>query len=376
MLPEKLRWISVQFEPEGDPRLLLQIALRLEAEGNLEGAATVYDRAYGLDPQAADVGLARERVLDRLAVVEHDVIFRYVPGGPFLMGSHTGEPDERPRHPVWLSPYWLSETPVSWATYCRLMGWEPPPAGFPRQEGPPPQGFHAPTFHLHGENKIRLQYCEDLTTRARDWHSHAPGQTWRQGNQTQNAQELFGAPQRSDPKAPWRYGTKPMVAVSWQAAQELADHISTTEIRYSLPTEAQWEKAARGGLIGACHAWGDEPPAADNCDFGRFREFSVRPMTALPPNGYGLYAMNGCVWEWTRDWYDRDNYRESAEMDPAGPARGEEKVLRGGSWSDCADVVTVTFRMSRGSGSWREGQWGAHLAPNIGFRLCRTAAKP
>src|SRR6185437_14815615 len=94
MLPEKYRWITVQFEPEGDPRLLFAIAQQLEDEGNLEGAATVYDRAYGLDPTAADVCTARGRVLDQLAVVEHGICFRYIPEGPFLMGNHTGEADE------------------------------------------------------------------------------------------------------------------------------------------------------------------------------------------------------------------------------------------------------------------------------------------
>ncbi len=352
MLPEKYQWIAVQFEPgEGDPQQLFEIARRLEAEGNREGAATVYDRAYGLDPRADDVREARGRVLDQLAVVEHGIGFRYVPAGPFLMGNHTGEPDERPWHPVWLSPYWLSETPVSWETYCRLMDWEAPPNGFPRQGAAQPQGSNQAGFHLNEENKIRRTYCTERVTPA---DGSAP-------------------PASPDPNAPRRYDTKPMVAVSWQSALELAARLSTSEIRYSLPTEAQWEKGARGALIGARHAWGDEPPSAERCDFDRFREFSILPMTTFAPNGYGLFAMNGCVWEWTRDWYDRDYYRASAETDPEGPAEGEEKVLRGGSWADCADAVTVTFRMSRGSASWREGTWGHHLAPNIGFRLCRTA---
>ena len=84
--------------------------------------------------------------------------------------------------------------------------------------------------------------------------------------------------------------------------------------------------------------------------------------------------MNGCVWEWTRDWYDRDAYRHQADADPEGPEEGQEKVLRGGSWADCADVLTVSFRMSRGSSSWRQGEWGVRRAPNIGFRLCRMTA--
>jgi formylglycine-generating enzyme required for sulfatase activity len=376
MLPEKYQWITVQFEPEGDPWLLLQIGRELEADGNLEGAATVYDRAFGLAPQEEEIRQARQSALEGLAVAEHGILFRYVPYGSFLMGRIDGEPDERPWHPVWLSAFWMSETPISWEAYCRLMDWEPPPTSFPRNREPPEGDFDRQGFHLYEANKIRLQYCEDQTTRARDWHSHAPGQLWRQGNQTRTAQEVMGAPERTDPNAAWEYATKPMVAVGWQEATELADRLSTAAVRYALPTEAQWEKAARGGLIGARHAWGDARPSADLCDFDRFRDFSILPMKTFAANGYGLYAVNGCVWEWTRDWYDRDFYRQSPDNDPEGPPRGEEKVLRGGSWADCGDVLTVSFRMSRGSRSWREANWGDHLAPNIGFRLCRFLRNP
>ena len=131
MLPEKYRWVAAEFEPEGDPWVLLQIARDLEAEGNLEGAAAVYDRAYGLEPGTDRVRQARAALLDRLTLREHGLVFRYVPAGPFVMGSVDGEDDEKPRHPVWLGPYWLSETPVSWADYCRLMDWQPPPVGAP-----------------------------------------------------------------------------------------------------------------------------------------------------------------------------------------------------------------------------------------------------
>jgi formylglycine-generating enzyme required for sulfatase activity len=372
MLPQQYQWIAVEFEPDGDPVLLLRIAAELEADGNLEGAATVYDRAYGIEPANAEVCQRRGRVLDQLAIIEHGLRFRYIPGGPFLMGCGQGEPDEQPWHPVWLSPYWLSETPISWAAYCRLMDWEPPPEGFPRDR-PVRQGLDPAVFHLYEANKIRLQYCEDQTTRARGWHSHAPGQMWQSGGRTQTAQELFGSPPRDDPEAPWRYDTKPMVAVGWQEATELADRLSSDAVRYTLPTEAQWEKAARGGLIGARYAWGNEPPTHECCDFDRFREFAVLPMKTFPPNGYGLYAVNGGVWEWTRDWYDRDYYRHSPDQGPEGPPQGEEKVLRGGSWADCGDVLTVTFRMSRSSLSWRGGEWGTPRTPTIGFRLCRTA---
>ncbi len=162
-----------------------------------------------------------------------------------------------------------------------------------------------------------------------------------------------------------------MVAVGWQDAEILGKRLSTPAVRFGLPTEAQWEKAARGGLIGARYAWGNAPPDRDRCDFNRFGEFSILPMKHFPPNGYGLFAMNGGVWEWTRDWYDSEYYRQSPDADPQGPAQGQEKVLRGGSWADCAEAISVSYRMSRASRSWTEGEWGAQTTPNFGFRLCR-----
>jgi formylglycine-generating enzyme required for sulfatase activity len=366
VLPESHRWILEQFEPEGDPWLLYGIAQDLEAASNRAGAASVYDRAFGIDPTLAKVRDARAQLLDELAVEEHGLRFRYVPAGPFLMGSRQGEPDELPLHPVWLEGYWLAEAPVSWADYCRLLDWQPPPQGMPRDLPSGEGGFHAPTFHLHNDNKIRLQYCEDHTTQATDWHCHVPPQQPGQAN------PHFNPPLRTPPDAPWEYRLKPMVAVAWQEAEELAARLTTPQVRYALPTEAQWEKAARGGLIGARFPWGDAPPTAENCDFGRFHEFSILPSRRFPPNGYGLYAMNGGVWEWTSDWYDCEGYQHAADREPEGPAKGEEKVLRGGSWADCAEAVTVSFRMSRESGSWREERNGGPWCPTIGFRLCRV----
>ncbi|WP_116024427.1 SUMF1/EgtB/PvdO family nonheme iron enzyme [Thermomonospora umbrina] len=351
-----------------DPRGLFRRARALEAEGDHRRAASVYDRAYGLDPTDAEVAEARRTLLDRLAVVEHGLRFRYVPAGTFLMGSDVGDPDESPVHPVRLGGHWMAETAVSWSTYCDLMGWEPPPIGFPKEE----QGAKMAGFHLHEENKIRLQYCEDATTRAVDWHAHAVGQKWRRGGEEVDASELFGTPPREDPRRPYRYDTKPMVAVSWQSAEALCERLSTDEVRYRLPSEAEWERAARGGLVGRRHPWGDAPPTPERCDFDRFDAFSILPMRALPPNGYGLYAMTGSVWEWTSDRYDAQGYPADA---PPPPADGD-RVLRGGSWADCAEVVTVSFRMSRASGDWRTGRWGDHLAPNIGFRLCREEITP
>jgi formylglycine-generating enzyme required for sulfatase activity len=261
---------------------------------------------------------------------------------------------------------------VERAAYCRLMGYRPPPDGCPPGElSRPPGEFDRALFHLHQGNKIRLQSCEDRTTRARDWHAHIPPRE-APADRGVAPRNPFGTPSRDDPEAPWGYDLKPMVCVSWQEAEELGRHLSTSTVRYRLPTEAEWEKGARAGLIDSPYPWGDAPPDASRCDFDRFDHFAVLPMRTFPPNGYGLYAMSGGVWEWTADWYDASSYATSPARDPTGPPEGHSRVLRGGSWADCADAVTVSFRMARESRSWRDGTWGQHLAPNLGFRLCRT----
>jgi formylglycine-generating enzyme required for sulfatase activity len=352
---------------EGDRQVLASAAAAAVDGGDLERAAIAYDRACALDPADAELAAARAKVLESLAVNEHGLRFRYVPGGAYLVGSPDGDPDERPVHAVRLDPFWLTDEPVSWASYCLLMGWRDAPASYPQEwDADVREGFAHDRFRLHQENKIRLQYCEDLTTSACDWHAHADNPRMA---------ELFGRPPRTDQSAPLRYGSKPMVAVSWQSAEELAQHLSAPAgVTYRLPREAEWEVAARGGLPGRRYPWGDDPPTPDRCDFGRFGPFSVIPPAHLRANGYGLHAMSGTVWEWTADWYDAEYYAESPRDNPRGPADGRQRVLRGGSWTDHPETVTVSFRFSRGSVSWRDDTWGNHLSPNIGFRLCRAKA--
>ncbi len=125
------------FEKDGDAQAYVALAEQLKSDGDLHGAATAYDRAYGLAPDDGEIQKSRQKLLDELSVTEHGIHFRYIPSGTFLMGSEDGDPDEQPIHAVQLDHYWLSETPISWATYCEVMQYSPPPEGLPA----PPEDF-------------------------------------------------------------------------------------------------------------------------------------------------------------------------------------------------------------------------------------------
>jgi formylglycine-generating enzyme required for sulfatase activity len=127
-----------------------------------------------------------------------------------------------------------------------------------------------------------------------------------------------------------------------------------------LPTEAEWEKAARGGLNGEDYPWGDKITPGD----ARFNTADgPAPVGQYKPNGYGILDMAGSVSEWCSDWFERTYYESSPEKNPSGPATGTYKIIRGGAWSDGPRRVTVFFR------NWvRPNQ----ITPNIGFRCVQS----
>jgi iron(II)-dependent oxidoreductase len=109
-----------------------------------------------------------------------------------------------------------------------------------------------------------------------------------------------------------------------------------------LPTEAEWEYAARGGLPAASYPWGENVDST-KVNYGKRYGGTLRVGT-LPPNGYGLYDITGNVWEWTTDFYSDSYYSVSPAKNPAGPAGGRFKVIRGGSWHSGGMCVQTYYR--------------------------------
>lgn len=150
---------------------------------------------------------------------------------------------------------------------------------------------------------------------------------------------------------------QPVVGVSWFDAVDYCAWLSqVTGRRWRLPTEAEREKAARGGLATA-YPWGDDPGQAG----GRFPQEAPRAAGASSPNGYGLYDIAYNVHEWCSDWYDPDYYRRSPERDPQGPASGTRRASRGGAWRHQIKVSRSASRSSLDP-TFRYNDYGFRMA--------------
>ncbi len=139
---------------------------------------------------------------------------------------------------------------------------------------------------------------------------------------------------------------QPVVAPSWLDAVAYCVWLSkVTGQRYRLPTEAEWERAARGGVDGKLYPWGDAPPESLPDYAGRWRT-GPEPVGLYPPNAYGLYNMGDNVHEWCADWYDPHYYARSPERNPPGPAESRRRASRGGSWRHHIKVSRCAARSS------------------------------
>lgn len=159
----------------------------------------------------------------------------------------------------------------------------------------------------------------------------------------------------------WGRGKRPVIQVSWYDAVAYTEWLSAKEGKtYRLPTEAEWEYAARGGQQSKGYkyagsdtidtvAWYDDNSGDNTHEIGQKQA-----------NELGLYDMSGNVWEWCKDWFGKGYYANSPEYSPGGPSMGSNRVLRGSSWRNRAKYCSLAFR-----GNYSPENCGG----NIGFRL-------
>ena len=151
----------------------------------------------------------------------------------------------------------------------------------------------------------------------------------------------------------------PVTGVTWADAEAYAKWKG-----FRLPTEAEWEFAARGGLIGKNY------PLGDNMDSSQANYYPTQghtmPVGSYPPNGYGIYDMAGNVVEWVYDFYSENYFLKSPYKNPAGPVYGKQRVIRGGGWRSGMSCNTVHFRQSL------RPYW---VDFNVGFRCAKDVLK-
>jgi formylglycine-generating enzyme len=267
----------------------------------------------------------------------------WVPGGTFLMGSADFYPEERPVLPKSVDGFWIDEVPVTVADYRRFVAATgyvtvaerpPDPADYPDAD---------PALLVPGSLVFRRTNGPVDLRDFRNWWAYLPGADWRHP----------GGPRTSCRGR----DEHPVTHVAYPDARAYA-----TWAGKDLPTEAEWEFAARGGLDGAVYAWGDEfaphGRMMANTWQGRFPWENLRtdgyegtsPVGSFPANGYGLYDMTGNVWEWTGDHFSPRHVRSAAGgcCGPRSPhagasARQQLKVIKGGSHL-CAPSYCLRYR--------------------------------
>ena len=276
-----------------------------------------------------------------------------LPGGTFLMGTDYagGFPadGEGPVRPVTLSPFAIDVFPITNADFAAFVE----AAGYKTEAEQFNWSF---VFWAHIPQSRFKALVED-TVAAAPWWCKVRGACWKHPE---------GPGSKLDGRANY-----PVVHISWNDAAAYARWAGK-----SLPTEAQWEYAARGGLEQKLYPWGDEltPGGKHMCNIwqGRFPTRDTGedgytgpcPVDAFPPNGYGLYSITGNVWEWCADWFTA-SFAAAPSHDPAGPAKADNKVMKGGSFL-CHASYCNRYRVGARTRNTPDSS-----TANIGFRCVR-----
>jgi formylglycine-generating enzyme len=146
--------------------------------------------------------------------------------------------------------------------------------------------------------------------------------------------------------ARFNHPDQPVTSVSWFDATAYCEWLREfTGKPFRLPTEAEWEYAARGGLIAKQYTWGDDPPQSQ-VRYGESWRTGPERIGLRPPNAFGLYDISENVHEWCADWYDAEYYSVSPPRNPRGPTAGARRVSRGGSWRHQIKIARVAARSS------------------------------
>ncbi|MGH1505338.1 MAG: formylglycine-generating enzyme family protein [Acidimicrobiales bacterium] len=312
----------------------------------------------GTEPSSAVTSNADRPGLDTIEAAPTDTSGQVlVPGGTFTMGDAFGEgysaDGEQPAHRVTVAAFFLDPVAVTnerFAAFVEATGWVTDAEHI---------GVSA-VFHLAFDgDPSHVRHRVGATP----WWLAVDGADWRHPEGPHSSID--------------HRGDHPAVHVSWFDAHAFCRWAGTT-----LPTEAQWEYAARGGLAGRRFPWGDELtndgewrcnifqghfPTDNTGDDGHL---TTAPVDAFTPNGYGLHQLAGNVWEWCADWFSPFTYRDRAAgpvTDPGGPAIGSSRVMRGGSYL-CHDSYCHRYRVAARSSTTPDS-----ATANIGFRCANPA---
>ena len=274
----------------------------------------------------------------------------YIPGGEYLMGTNdpAGFPGdgEGPERQVTVSSFYIDETTVTNEQFVRFIKATAYKTEADRYDW---------SFVFHHFVSTRIAKTVTQSVADAPWWWQVKGANWRRPE---------------GPGSTFRDRLNhPVVHVAWTDALAYCEWAGKR-----LPTEAEWEMAARGGLDGETFAWGDDltPGGKHMCNIwqGVFPDrdtaedgfAGTAPAQSFEPNGYGLYNVAGNVWEWQSDWFSPDYHRAELRKNPTGATTGVSKSIRGGSYL-CHDSYCNRYRVAARSSNTPDSSTG-----NLGFR--------